>query len=239
MASGIIYLIIIAMWAAYFLPQWLSSHEDASGKSIDRYKNAMQVVAENQSVTKMEDSLIDKSRVIFQRKLIFGSLFSLYLLSFVSALFGLLAWSTTFVPLTGFFIYLAHVRKQVVASQAKIRRIKAMEKIANAKLPTPLSAESSEEPKPSTEHWVPFADRTEITGVVVIPKDRTGWQPTQLPKPTYASAPKAIPTKRIIDLTSPGEWTAQQEQVSAIPDSRDQVFDQVAEEQLNDRAVNE
>jgi hypothetical protein len=239
MASGIIYLIIIAMWAAYFLPRWLSSHEDASGKSIDRYKNAMQVVAENQSVIKMEESLIDKSRIIFQRKLIFGSLFSLYSLSLVSALFGLLAWSTTFVPLTGFFIYLVHVRKQVIASQAKIRRVKAMEKIANAKLPTPLYKESKEELRPNTEHWVPFEERAEITGVIVIPKDRTGWQPTQLPKPTYATAPKAIPTKRIIDLTSPGEWSAQQEQSAAIPDSRDQVFDQVMEEQIKDRAVNE
>ena len=227
------------MWAAYFLPQWLSSHEDASGKSIDRYKNAMQVVAENQSVLKMEESLIDKSRVIFQRKLIFGSLFSLYTLSIASALFGLLAWTTTFVPLTGFVIYLVHVRKQVVASQAKIRRVKAMEKIANAKLPTPMQEVIKDEPKANTEHWVPFAERSEITGVIVIPKDRTGWQPTQLPRPTYATAPKAIPTKRIIDLTSPGEWSAQQEQSAAIPDSRDQVFDQVIEEQIKDRAVNE
>ena len=227
------------MWAAYFLPQWLSSHEDASGKSIDRYKNAMQVVAENQSVLKMEESLIDKSRVIFQRKLIFGSLFSLYTLSIASALFGLLAWSTTFVPLTGFVIYLIHVRKQVIASQAKIRRVKAMEKIANAKLPTPIQDVVKEDVKASTEHWVPFAERSEITGVIVIPKDRTGWQPTQLPRPTYATAPKAIPTKRIIDLTTPGEWSAQQEQSAAIPDSRDQVFDQVIEEQINGRAVNE
>jgi len=199
----------------------------------------MQVVAENQSVKKMEESLIDKSRVIFQRKLIFGSLFALYSLSLISALFGLLAWSTTFVPLTGFFIYLVHVRKQVIASQAKIRRVKAMEKIANAKLPNPLFEEAKEELKTNTDHWVPFAERSEITGVIVIPKDRTGWQPTQLPKPTYASAPKAIPTKRIIDLTSPGEWSAQQEQSAAIPNSRDQVFDQVVVEQSNDRAVNE
>lgn len=239
MASGIIYLIIIAMWAAYFLPQWLSSHEDASGKSIDRYKNAMQVVAENQSVSKMEESIIDKSRIIFQRKLIFGSLFSLYLLSIASALFGLLAWSTTFVPLTGFIIYLIHVRKQVVASQAKIRRVKAMEKIANAKLPNPIQEVVKDEARANTEHWVPFAERSEITGVVVIPKDRKGWQPTQLPKPTYTTAAKAIPTKRIIDLTSPGEWSALQEQNLAIPDSRDQVFDQVIEEQEKGRAVNE
>jgi hypothetical protein len=143
------------------------------------------------------------------------------------------------VPLTGFFIYLVHVRKQVIASQAKIRRVKAMEKIANAKLPTPLYEDNKEEIRPNTEHWVPFAERTEITGVIVIPKDRTGWQPTQLPKPTYATAPKAIPTKRIIDLTSPGEWSAQQELNAAIPDSRDQVFDQVIEEQIKGRAVNE
>lgn len=227
------------MWAAYFLPQWLSSHEDASGKSIDRYKNAMQVVAENQRATKMEESLVDKSKIIFQRKLIFGSLFALYALSVFSALFGLLTWSTTFVPLTGFFIYLVHVRKQVIASQAKIRRVKAMEKIANAKLPTPPNEEVNEESRRNTDHWVPFAERSEITGVIVIPKDRKGWQPTQLPKPTYASAPKAIPTKRIIDLTSPGEWSAQQEQKAAIPDSRDQVFDQVIAEQNNDRAVNQ
>ena len=227
------------MWAAYFLPQWLSSHEDASGKSIDRYKNAMQVVAENQSVIKMEESLIDKSKVIFQRKLIFGSLFSLYLLSLVSALFGLLAWTTTFVPLTGFFIYLVHVRKQVVASQAKIRRIKAMEKIANAKLSTTIYDEVKEQAQAGNEHWVPFAERSEITGVVIVPKDRSGWQPTQLPRPTYATAPKAVPTKRIIDLTTPGEWSAQQEQIAAIPDSRDRVFDQNIEEFGKGRAVNE
>jgi hypothetical protein len=239
MASGFIYLIIIAMWAAYFLPQWFSSHEDASGKSIDRYKNAMQVVAENQSVKKMEESLIDKSNLIFHRKLIFGSLFSLYLLANLGALFGLLSWATTLVPLTGFIIYLIHVRKQVVASQAKIRRVKAMEKIANAKLPSPLFENNNSQSSGSNDHWIPFSERTEITGVIVVPKDRTGWQPTQLPRPTYTTAPKAIPTKRIVDLTTTGEWSAKQEQAKAIPSSRDELFDQVSIEEQENQAVNE
>ena len=39
------------MWVAYFLPQWLMNHEVKSGKSIDRYKNAMAVVAEQHSIT--------------------------------------------------------------------------------------------------------------------------------------------------------------------------------------------
>ncbi|MGI9171515.1 MAG: hypothetical protein ACR2IZ_03585, partial [Candidatus Nanopelagicus sp.] len=60
MGSGFIYLIIIGMWAAYFLPQWLSKHEDNSGRAIQRYKNAMQVVAENNGSIKSEPRIEDK-----------------------------------------------------------------------------------------------------------------------------------------------------------------------------------
>ena len=80
MGSGFIYLIIIGMWAGYFLPQWLSKHEDNSGKAIERYKNAMQVVAESNGSIKSENKVIDKSKIFLQRRLIFGTLFSLYAL---------------------------------------------------------------------------------------------------------------------------------------------------------------
>ena len=49
MASGFIYLIILGMWAAYFLPKWMISHDVASGKSAERYKSAMRVVGETGS----------------------------------------------------------------------------------------------------------------------------------------------------------------------------------------------
>jgi hypothetical protein len=114
-----------------------------------------------------------------------------------------------------------------------------MEKIANAKLPTSMYENNISQTPSSNDHWIPFSERTEITGVIVVPKDRTGWQPTQLPRPTYATAPKAVPSKRIIDLTSPGEWSAKQEQEQVIPNSRDEVFDLIALEEKNDRAVNE
>jgi len=66
------------MWAAYFLPQWLSNHEDSSGKAIERYKNAMQVVAESNGSIKSESKIEDKDKIFLKRRLIFGSLFSLY-----------------------------------------------------------------------------------------------------------------------------------------------------------------
>ena len=45
MASGIIYLLIVGMWVAYFIPRWVHSHDEFSGKSIERYKSALRTVA--------------------------------------------------------------------------------------------------------------------------------------------------------------------------------------------------
>ena len=240
MGSGFIYLIIMGMWAAYFLPQWLSNHEENSGKAIERYKNAMQIVAENNGSIQSETKTEDQNKIFLQRRLIFGSLFSLYLLSLICAAVGFLALTTTLVPLSAILIYFVNVRKQVVASQLKSRRLKAIAKITNTKIPTTVIPEQVKE-KGSNEHWIPFAEREEITGVVVVPKDRKGWQPTQIPKPVYTTAAKAIPSKRIIDLTTTGQWSAEQEQIKALSGRDDDFFDQASVIDLNEDgiAVNE
>jgi len=240
MGSGFIYLIIMGMWAAYFLPQWLSNHEENSGKAIERYKNAMQVVAENNGSIHSETKTEDQNKIFLQRRLIFGSLFSLYLLSLICAAVGFLALTTTLVPLSAILIYFVNVRKQVVASQLKSRRLKAIAKITNTKIPTTVIPEQVKE-KGSNKHWIPFAEREEITGVVVVPKDRKGWQPTQIPKPVYTTAAKAIPSKRIIDLTTTGQWSAEQERIKALSGRDDDFFDQASLIDLNEDgiAVNE
>jgi len=240
MGSGFIYLIIMGMWAAYFLPQWLSNHEENSGKAIERYKNAMQIVAENNGAIQSETKIEDQNKIFLQRRLIFGSLFSLYLLSLICAAVGFLALTTTLVPLSATLIYFVNVRKQVVASQLKSRRLKAITKITNTKIPTTVIPEQVKE-KGSNEHWVPFSEREEITGVVVVPKDRKGWQPTQIPKPVYTTSAKAIPSKRIIDLTTTGQWSAEQEQIKALSGRDDDFFDQASLIDLNEDgiAVNE
>jgi hypothetical protein len=240
MGSGFIYLIIMGMWAAYFLPQWLSNHEENSGKAIQRYKNAMQVVAENNGSIQNETKTEDQNKIFLQRRLMFGSLFSLYVLSLISAGIGFLSFTTTFVPLSAALIYFVNVRKQVVASQLKSRRLKAIAKITNTKIPTTVIPERVKE-KSSNEHWIPFSEREEITGVVVVPKDRKGWQPTQIPKPVYTTSAKAIPSKRIIDLTSTGQWSAEQERIKALSGRDDDFFDQASLIDLSEEviAVNE
>jgi type II secretory pathway pseudopilin PulG len=240
MGSGFIYLVIIGMWAAYFVPLWISRHEETSGKAIERYKNAMQVVAENNKSIKHEIKIEEKNKIFIRRRLIFSSLFSIYFISNIFALLGLLVFTTTLIPLTALLIYFVNVRKQVVASQLRARRLAALEKITNTKLVAIAPTETNRQQK-STEHWIPFAERPEITGVIVVPKDRKGWQPTTVPKPVYTTAPKAIPSKRIIDLTTTGQWSAEQARVKELSGRDDDLFDQSLMPEVieESRAVND
>jgi heme exporter protein D len=239
MSSGFIYLVIVGMWVAYFLPQWMSRHEQTSGKTIERYKNAMQVVAENNKSIKHDVDIELKNKIFFQRRLIFTTLLTIYLVSNVFAFVGFLAFTTTLIPLTALLIYFVNVRKQVVASQLRARRLAALEKIANTKIPTEIVSESVDQ-YTFNEHWIPFSDRPEITGVIVVPKERKGWKPTTMPKPVYTTAPKAVPSRRIIDLTTPGQWSAEQERIKALSGRDDDLFDQAQIVDIyDDRAVNE
>jgi hypothetical protein len=85
-------------------------------------------------------------------------------------------------------------------------------------------------------------ERTETTGVVIIPKEsnRESWEPIAVPKPTYVNAPKAVVPKRVIDLTVPGAWLESQNIPAEDILSNDGFFDQVVAEEISgNRAVNE
>jgi hypothetical protein len=250
MASGFIYLIILGMWAAYFLPKWMTSHDLASGKSAERYKSAMRVVGETGAAAVVNESdNFKKQNQIANRRIIFGIL--AFLLITIGALcaIGILAPSVLLIPTTALAIYIIHVRRQVVAAQLKARRVKAFEKISSASVITePIErvtfSSKVDFVSESREHWIPLIERIDTAGVVVIPKDGLTWQPTSVPRPTYATAPKAVPTNRIIDLTIPGAWIAAQQasSESELLPSRDELFDQeLAENAANEKygAVNE
>jgi hypothetical protein len=239
MASGFIYLIILGMWAAYFLPKWITSHDEASGKSAERYKSAMRVVGETGSVnsTPSASENFKKQNQIANRRIIFGSLtFSAILIAALSVL-GIISATILLIPTSALAIYIVHVRRQIVSAQLKQRRIMAFEKISSATVITePIEritfSSRVDFVSENNEHWIPLIERIDTAGVVVIPKDGPTWQPTSVPKPTYATAAKAVPSNRIIDLTVPGAWTAAQiaESEAELLPSRDELFDQELEE---------
>ena len=247
MASGFIYLIILGMWVAYFLPRWITSHEDSSGKSAERYKSAMRLVSDSGVTTAVPDveAKLNKKAKIAQRRLIFSALSIFFLTVLLGVAIGFIPSTVLAIPTSAIAIYLVNVRRQVVAEQLRARRLKALAQISTVEVITQsrekITFSSRVDFKENlTDHWIPLIDRIDSAGVVVIPKDEIGWQPTAVPKPTYATAPKAVTSKRVIDLTVPGAWTAAQE--AALAPSRDELFDQVlADEAAQElgRAVNE
>jgi len=229
MASGFIYLIIIGMWVAYFLPRWISSHDDSSGRSQERYKSAMRVVADNGTATPTVDTAprLNREEQIHQRRIIFSGILISLLVSVAMFAAGFIALPILLIPISAFGIYVVNVRRQIRISQSKARRVAAFAQISSARVITEPVVRSQVEVRESVEHWVPLAERPENSGVVIIPKESPSWEPIRIPAPTYVSAPKAIPSQRVIDLTVPGKWLEEQKRLleAALP-SREDLFDQ-------------
>ena len=247
MASGIIYLAIVGMWAAYFLPRWLHNKNEFSGKHVESYKTALRAVAGNTPGAKIGSVVIytDVDRVarvaqtLLRRRIIFSIITITLITTLVGVLMQTLALASILLPITGLIIYIASVRRHSNAEAIQHRRMEQIHRRTEGVSHTNLSDVIS--PKVSTEHWVPFAER-ELTGVTLLPKGtaaaRAEWHPNEVPLPTYVNAAKAIQPKRIIDLTEPGKWSDEQEALeraalAAAAPSRDEIFDQ----QLADEAV--
>jgi hypothetical protein len=247
MTSGLIYIAIIGMWVAYFAPRWIHDRNEFSGKSVERYKSALRVVANQSPQESTSGGAIHidldreaKIRQTLMRRRIY---FLLIAFSLVSTLVGGVMKTMPFiyalVPASAMLIYIANVRRHVIADQLHKRRVNQIHRRSSGVSATNLA--EVVQPKATTEHWIPLSER-ELKGVVILPKgsaaDRNAWEPTEVPVPTYVNAPKAIVPKRVIDLTTPGQWTEEQERLerealAAASPSRDQIFDQ----QLADEAV--
>jgi ABC-type multidrug transport system fused ATPase/permease subunit len=254
MGSGLIYLIIVGMWVSYFLPQWVSSHEEVSGKSVEKFRNSMRAVAHSAGVPTQEELARENEHNLVVRRIVFSSLALLLILTSVLSLVGLLSPIVMLLPVSGISLYIAHVRRQMQAMRSAIRQ----QRIISQHNQKPTSTNYAEllarskvvrEKNEVLEHWIPLSERIEkveqeLSGITLLPKGSASahheWTPQEVPTPTYVSAPKAVTAKRIIDLTIPGAWSEEQaklnSEVSEVSPHRDQVFDQ--EDGGSARAVN-
>ena len=238
MASGLIYLIIIGMWVAYFLPRWIRQHETQSGRETERYKSAMKIVASTPILADPVNPAA-KSKVLRARRLILLALTTLLLGTFFAITLGLIPALTALIPVTALSIYLVNVRRQVVAAQSKKRRLAALAAITAVEIKDDpsaridLSRRQRRDSEVILEQWVPLSERPLTSSITIIQKhEERSWSPIAVPRPTYATAPKAITPKRTIDLTTPGKWSAEQERKSALElPARDELFDQELAEQ--------
>lgn len=258
MGSGFIYLVIVGMWIAYFLPRWITTHEEVSGKTVEKFEKTMKVVGVTSGHSAPDFAALEKKREqqISTRRIIFVSIAGLTLLIAVFALTGLVAPSVIALPISAFVLYVVHARNQIASMHEEVQRARSIqdsilkpstrmnnkysEIIARSKrMATTLNIEE--------EQWTPLAERVasytqEVQSIVILPKGSAeklrgaAWEPTPVPTPSYVSAPKAAPQRRTIDLTVPGAWSEAQEQAmrQAMAPKPDQIFDQVEADAMDE-----
>lgn len=268
MGAGFIYLIIVGLWVAYFLPRWISSHEEHLGRSIDRYQALLDAVGRTATgIAPMRMSESERAARLQTRRVTFLALATLFLITIALNVIGLLSPSLLLVPSVGFTAYVFVVRRQQVMDQ-RIRESellhasatrgqdsseqKSSERSLKSEIYRSKYAELivSVQGEADQEQWTPLAEREsyQSSGIVLLPRGSAGsretWQPTPVPAPTYLSASRIVPARRVIDLTNPGAWSSrnnpqsddelaqlEQEALSAIAPNPDEIFDQeIAEE---------
>jgi hypothetical protein len=216
----------------------MRQHETQSGRETERYKSAMKIVASTPNFPDPIDP-DKKLRILKIRRAVLGGLVGFFALTVGGISLGLFPNISALIPVTALAIYIVNVRRQVVAAQVKKRRLAALAAITQAEIkvdPTvriDLSNRQRSESETVLEQWVPLSERSVTSSITIIEKrEENSWSPVSVPRPTYATAPKAITPKRTIDLTTPGKWSAEQERQSAleIPE-RDELFDQELAEQ--------
>ena len=268
MGAGFIYLVIVGLWVAYFLPRWISSHEEHLGRSIDRYQALLDAVGRTATgVAPVRISEAERAARLQTRRVTFLALATLLAVTILLNVLGLLSPSLLFVPIVGFTAYVLVVRRQKLmdlriresellqGTSARLQVISeqrqnegslnsAIYRSKYAELIVSVQGESDQ------EQSTPLAEREsyQSSGIVLLPKGSAGsrdtWQPTPVPAPTYLSASRVAPARRVIDLTNPGAWSSrnnpqsvdelaqlEQEALAAIAPNPDEIFDQeVAEE---------
>ena len=225
MSSGLIYFAVVAMWVAYFLPRWLRTHDEISdNRSLERYQSAMSLVSlgtSHETLPSRTDVAENKIHQMRQRQLILIGLAAIFLIVFISTLFGGVPFKINALPLSLILIYVIHVRRQKIVEEVATRRRLAAARATNGARVN-FSDVLYRSNESATEHWIPLRPSTTVT---VIPN--TTWQPLDVPLPTYVTAPKAT--------SRPMKEVATKVEVAVGPD---EIFDQVAAEEADLRAAN-
>ena len=93
MASGLIYIIIVGMWIAYFLPRWIANHEEVSGRSVEKFALTMKVVGRTAGKTSVNINEIKlrHEQQILVRRILFFSIMSFMAITSIFILVGFLS----------------------------------------------------------------------------------------------------------------------------------------------------
>lgn len=201
--TGLIYVVIIALWAAVLIPMWLRRHDQISEvRSTLRFSSSMRALGTNSRQVRMAPApaVPDASR---RRVTVLAILSSLFLVTLGLAMLGSLPVAVVVVaalPLIGFVIAMGMTSSSRRPPVARTRRVTERERPVRRRpvaSPRPRGMTVEEELEEFAQ-WDPWSE-----------SDGDAWRPVPTTLPTYVSAPRASHVPRKIDRAAGGEWTGE------------------------------
>ncbi len=213
--TGLIYVVIIALWAAVLIPMWLRRHDRISEvRSTKKFSTAMQSLGsdrhraatlssyevhpagfEKKARSRAEQVRIANIARAAQRRLMVLSLLAVTVM-FTLAL-ALLSVISIIIPMVAAALVLLFV----VASAATVSSRASVVAVTRTSSTTSRDAEviqltaAAPANGDDWENWDPWAE------------DDAAWEAVPTTLPTYVNAPRASQVPRRIDRARPGEWT--------------------------------
>ncbi|HEX6935336.1 MAG TPA: hypothetical protein VF227_02330 [Actinomycetes bacterium] len=155
MGSGLIYAVIIVMWAAYFIPRWLRRHEELSeSRSVERFDQAMRILSRKEptpdkryvvmpprpeprrSVPAQRSSrrrAAHSSATVRRRRVLAGLLLATLVTTLVTPL-SPVPWWGALVALGATICYLVHLRMQARSNRFVSRTRQAVRKRSRSRI---------------------------------------------------------------------------------------------------------
>ena len=224
--SGVIVVVIVAMWAALLVPMWLRRHEEADQLGqIDRFSAAMRILSRQEKqmgtrslvmprrsvapepaapapkpVSERPQRMVtaSRARLLARRRRVLQVLGGLALVTLIAAVAGMLSfwWQGVFDLML--VAYVAHLRAEAVRA-AELREMRSQRGSWATEAeasPEYAAAGASAYSSPAS----PVQPPHDAAEVFAQPGMDPGWEPPHVPLPTYVTAPVAHrPAVRILD----------------------------------------
>lgn len=252
--SGLIYAVIVGMWALVLVPMWVRRHDATSEtRSMDRFSTAMRILSRRTQPRPDQRYVVlpgrpdrtadrpglaaagsagsarsrrsassgafrtgsfdaalparQRARLAAARRRNCALLLLALLVLATAALVGVAPWWAPVLAGGLSLLYLAHLRHQAVKAGEIDRRRRAALRSAAARRRRAGAVDrlTGGRDRASTGDAVPGSAPA---GDEVFDREAQEWDPVPVPLPSYVTAPVARRPSRVIDLTTPGSWTA-------------------------------
>jgi len=200
--TGLIYVVIIALWAAVLIPMWLRRHDQISEvRSTLRFSSAMRTLGrETRGSSPTASSVTVAGDASRRRVTILATLSSVFLVALGLTMLGSMSMGVVVIaalPLIGYVVAMVVTSAQRRETAAPGRRRPAPEPVAAAPPAARPRGMTLQDELEEFAQWDPWEE------------EDGSWQAVPTTLPTYVSAPRASQVPREIDRVSGGDWSGE------------------------------